>query len=349
MNGLHVAAARVLALVLASVLPLAGAGPAAAALDREHLFEVAASVLKIEVVRQQGGYSLGSGVVVAEGLVVTNCHVTQAAVSINVLRGDQRWRAEAQARDTAHDLCLLKVPRLAAPAVALGFSKDLAVGQAVAAVGFTGGQGLQSSTGQIVDLHRLDGGRVIQSDNWFSSGASGGALLDEQLRLVGILTFRLRGGQLHYFASPVEWLRPLLAPDAAFRPVAPADLSEPYYWQRQPPSQPAFLQAAALQRDLKWPELETLAKAWSEADAEDPAPLNALARALEGMGRMAEAARALEKSVKLAPTAAPAWLHLGQLALRQGDIVQARAIRDRLETLAPALAASLVVPAGGRQ
>ncbi len=327
-----------------AVLGLAMAGPAPAALDRERLFEVAASVLKIEVVRQQGGYSIGSGVVVADGLVVTNCHVTQAAVSINVLRGDQRWRVQAQARDAAHDLCLLQVPRLEAPSIALGVSNALSIGQAVAAVGFTGGQGLQSSTGRIVELHRLDGGRVIQSDNWFSSGASGGALFDEQLRLVGILTFRLRGGQLHYFASPVEWLRALMADREAFRPVAPADTSEPYYWQRPPPAQPAFLQAATLQRELKWPELETLARRWSETDADDPAPWNALARALEGMGQLADAARALEISVKLAPSAAPAWLHLGQLALRRGDWAQALSIRRRLETLAPELAATLVMP-----
>jgi len=324
--------------------------PAVASLERERLFEVAASVLKIEVVRQQGGYSIGSGVVVADGVVVTNCHVTQSAVSINVLRGDQRWRVEAQARDAVHDLCLLRVPRLGAPRVTLGRSAELKNGQVVAAVGFTGGQSLQSSTGKVIELHRLDGGYVIQSDNWFSSGASGGALFDEQLRLVGVLTFRLRGGLLHYFASPVEWLAPLLADSQAFRPVAPAGLAGPadlYYWQRQPPMQPAFLQAAALLRDSKWTELEALARRWSESDADDPAPWNALARALDGLGRLGAAAAALEQSLKLAPTAGPAWLHLGQLALRQGERAKAQAIRQQLEALDPTLAASLVLPATG--
>jgi len=321
--------------------------PAPASLERERLFEAAASVLKIEVVRQQGGYSIGSGVVVADGVVVTNCHVTQSAVSINVLRGDQRWRVEAQARDAAHDLCLLRVPRLGAPRVTLGRSAELKNGQAVAAVGFTGGQGLQSSTGKVIELHRLDGGYVIQSDNWFSSGASGGALFDEQLRLVGVLTFRLRGGLLHYFASPVEWLAPLLADSQAFLPVTPAGPGDSYYWQRQPPTQAAFLQAAALQRDLKWAELETLARRWSESDADDPAPWNALARALDGLGRLVDAAEALEQSLKLAPTAGPTWLYLGQLALRQGERTKAQAIRQRLEALDPALAAGLVLPAAG--
>jgi hypothetical protein len=333
----------------AVLLGLAASPQASATLERERLFEAAASVLKIEVSRQQGGYSLGSGVVVGPGRVVTNCHVTQSAVGISVVRGDERWRVESQARDPGHDLCVLKVPQLRAPSVAIGQSTALQAGQAVAAVGFTGGQGLQNSTGQVVDLHRLDGGYVIQSDNWFSSGASGGALFDEQMRLVGVLTFRLRGGQLHYFASPVEWLQPLLAEGADYRAVAPANPVDQYYWQRQPPAQPAFLQAAALQRDLKWPELESLARRWGEADATDPAPLNALARALEGMGRLGDAMRALEQSLKLAPSAAGTWLHLGQLALREGQLAKAREIRQRLDTLAPALAATLVVPgAAGR-
>ncbi len=334
----------------AVALGLATSLPAAATLERERLFEAAASVLKVEVSRQQGGYALGSGVVVADGLVVTNCHVTQSAVGISVVRGDERWRVEAQARDPGHDLCVLKVPRLRAPSVVVGQSSELVVGQAVAAVGFTGGQGLQNSTGQVIDLHRLDGGYVIQSDNWFSSGASGGALFDEQLRLVGLLTFRLRGGQLHYFASPAEWLRPMLGANANFQPVAPFTTvppAEQFYWQRQPPLQPAFLQAAALQRDLNWPELETLARLWSESDTTDPAPLNALARALEGMGRLGDAVRALEQSVKLAPGSAMAWLQLGQLALRQGQLAKALEIRQRLDALAPALASALVVPEAG--
>ena len=170
-------------------------------------------------------------------------------------------------------------------------------------------------------------------------------------RSSGTCITTLRGGQLHYFASPVEWLRPMLADGASFQPVAPATTAAPgeqFYWQRQPPQQPAFLQAAALQRDRNWSALETLARRWSESDDTDPAPLNALARALEGMGRLGDAMRALEQSLKLAPGSALAWLQLGQLALRQGQHAKALEIRQRLEALAPALAPSLVVPAPGR-
>lgn len=326
----------------------AGSASASESLPRERLFEAAASVLKIEVVRQQGGYSLGSGVVVAPERVVTSCHVTQPGTRINVLKGDQRWQADAQLRSGVHDLCLLRVPGLEATPVSLGSSVQLQPGQPVHAVGFTGGLGLQNSSGRVIELHRHEGARVIQSDNWFSSGASGGALFDGDLRLVGILTFRLRGGALHYFSSPVEWALPLIAARDELQPIGPAPASEPWYWRSPPPGQPRFLHAAALQREGKWQELETLARSWSEADRDDPAPWNALARALQALGRLPEAARALEQSLRLAPELASTLLQRGQLALQMGDSRRALEIKRRLDTLDPLLAAEFVVPGGPR-
>ena len=46
------------------------------------------------------------------------------------------------------------------------------MGQKLTGVGYTGGVELQSSEGDVVALHRLDGAPVIQSTNWFTSGAS---------------------------------------------------------------------------------------------------------------------------------------------------------------------------------
>ena len=323
--------------------------PLHAELERASLMRAGASVLKVEVLRQQGGYALGSGVVVGDGLVVTNCHVTRGGVGVHVLRGDQRWPARAQAIDAEHDLCLLRVPGLAVDSVALGRASALKTGQSVTAVGYTGGLGVQTSSGAVVALHRHDGGHVIQTDNWFSSGASGGALFDDHLHLVGVLTFRLRGGAAHYFAAPVEWLRPMIEGSLEFHALAPGKdapvpLATPY-WQREPDLQPNFLQAAALERDSKWPELEALAVRWSLAVADDAAPWAAQALALARQGRLAEAGRALEQSLAIEPHSGAAWLQLGRLYLRQGANERALEVRRRLEALDPARASELDVPA----
>jgi hypothetical protein len=281
--------------------------PAWAELDRATVLGLSASVLKIEAVRVQGGFSLGSGVVVAPETIVTNCHVTRDALKVNVLRGGLRWPAVSQWSDVDHDLCLLRVPGVQANVVALGRADQLRPGQPVTALGYTGGMTMQSSAGEVVALHRFDGSHVIQSSNWFSSGASGGALFDENLRLVGILTFRLRGGEAHHFAAPVEWLETKLdapGPDG-YADIAPDRSGQLAYWQRPVEAQPKFLQAALLRRDDRWPELESFAAQWARADAGNPEPWTLMGEALARMDRLPEARRAIACSMVIEPTPTP--------------------------------------------
>ena len=325
-----------LALALLSMTPAAWAAP-----DRAAFLRLAGSVWKVEVQRAQGGYSLGSGVAVAPDQVLTNCHVTRDGRAIHVVRGGLRWRAEAQAVDAEHDLCVLQVPGLDATPAALGRSSELRPGQAVTAFGYTGGLELQFSEGQVVALHRLDGGRVIQSSNAFTSGASGGGLFDEQMRLVGILTFRLRGGVVHYFSAPVEWLQALRHDPQRFNAVQPIDADRLAYWQRAPAAQPNFLRAAVLERERRWDELEGLAFNWTRVDADDPQPWYLHGLALSALQRWPESQRALEHSVQLEPTSQLALFRLGLVHAERGQLDRARDVRGWLEALKSDLAAEL--------
>jgi S1-C subfamily serine protease len=304
-----------LSLLLAGAMPVQ---PALAALDQAAYVSLAASVLRVEVPRQRGGYALGSAVAIAPDKVVTNCHVTRDAQEIHVLRGGLRWPVQWQASDVARDLCLLQVPGLGAQPAALGHATTLTIGQQVTALGYTGGLGIQNSAGEVVQLHRFDGGRVIQSTNWFSSGASGGGLFDDAGRLVGILTFRLRGGESHYFAAPVEWVEQMLSDTqrGSFRKVMPLDSQPLPYWQATPSAQPRFLKAAVLVRNDRWGELESLAAEWSRSEPDDAEPWYLLGTALDRLGRPAEARRALECSLSLEPARAAASERLADVAAR---------------------------------
>ena len=324
-------------LVIVAVWALA-AMSARGEVDRVALIGLSASVLKIEARRVQGGYALGSGVVVATQTIVTNCHVTRDALTVSVLRGGVRWAADSQRSDVDHDLCLLHVPGLQATVVSLGRAERLATGQAVTALGYTGGLGMQNSEGEVLGLHRLDGGRVIQSSNWFSSGASGGGLFDEDLRLVGILTFRLRGGEAHYFSAPAEWLQAMLdTPDGGdYSAVGPDRSLQQAYWQRPVFKQPRFLKAALLQRDARWPELASLATEWAHADATDPEPWFLMGVALDQMDQVPEAQRALECSLAIEPGSAAARARLAPLYVRQAQGTHAnRAGPDAVTPFAP--------------
>jgi serine protease Do len=230
---------HVAALLLATGAARADAPQPAARADAPPPIALGLSVLKVEARRAQGGFSLGSAVVVAPGELVTNCHVTRDATLLQVLYIGQRWTVKSQVVDIPHDLCLLRVPGLPAQAVALHDSLSLKPGHPVFAVGYTGGMALQASQGEVVALHRMDGGQVVQVNNWFSSGASGGALFDAQQRLVGVLTFRMPGGDAHYYAGPVEWVRALQLLSGA--PVAPQDGHQLPYWQQPTDLQPGFL------------------------------------------------------------------------------------------------------------
>lgn len=328
--------ARAAALLLAA----AAAAPPARALEGAALVEVGQSIVKVEALRSQGGYSLGSGVAVSEDRVVTNCHVTRDATQVHVLRGGLRYPADAQASDTLHDLCVLSVPRLGARPAALA-DEPLQPGQPVSAIGFTGGQGLQHSPGQVVALHRYDGAQVIQSTNWFTSGASGGGLFDDTQKLVGVLTFRLRGGNAHYFSAPVAWLRPLLADGAAMKPIASLREAAPPFWEQPVDTQPRFLQAAVFAREHRWQELDSYASTWAREDATDAQPWLMRGLAQQEMGRLPAAQRSIERALTIEPASRIALLRLGLVHLAQGHVDNAKAVLLKLQSLRSDLASEL--------
>ena len=290
------------------------AAPAQAALDAAAWIRLAASVLKVEAIRTQGGYSLGSGVVVGGGRVVTNCHVTRDAQQIAVLYGGRRLPAQSQLADAYHDLCVLSVRGLDdALAVPLAPTGQLRVGQPVTAIGHTAGA-LQRSDGEVLAMHRLDGARVIQTSNYFNSGASGGGLFDENARLVGVLSFRLRGGPAHYFAVPSEWLESQLRDGDRGAPIGPLGADALAFWERPIEAQPLFLRAAVLERDNDWNALQPLATDWLSHIGDDPEPWYLLGLALDRQGHPVEAKRAYACSLAIAPGDARARVELERVA-----------------------------------
>jgi Flp pilus assembly protein TadD len=159
----------------------------------------------------------------------------------------------------------------------------------------------------------------------------------EDLRLVGILTFRLRGDEAQYFAAPAKWLQALLETpgEEGYSAVVPDQTQHLAYWQRPVPEQPRFLQAARLQRDGQWPELESMAVEWARADASDPEPWYVMGVALAQMNRLPEAQHALECSLAIEPALTAAWAQLAPVYGRQGQTERASQIESRLSNPLP--------------
>ncbi|MBV6476513.1 MAG: trypsin-like peptidase domain-containing protein [Rhodocyclaceae bacterium] len=141
----------------------------------------------------------GSGFIWDEGgHVVTNFHVIQGASEATVKLADgSDHKASLVGVSPAHDLAVLKIGagRRLPPAVPLGSSHDLRVGQSVYAIGNPFGLDWTLTKGIISALDRsLDGGtgltieHLIQTDAAINPGNSGGPLLDSAGRLIGINT-----------------------------------------------------------------------------------------------------------------------------------------------------------------
>jgi hypothetical protein len=154
--------------------------------------------------------SQGSGVVVGPQRVVTNCHVIRGASTVFVRKENVLYIAKVEHRDAARDLCQLQIANFTAPAVELGTSKDVRVGQKVYALGNPQGLEVSLSDGLVSALRGPDGkDPIIQTTAPISQGSSGGGLFNEEGKLVGITTLQSRTGQNLNFAIPAEWVTEL--------------------------------------------------------------------------------------------------------------------------------------------
>ncbi len=160
---------------------------------------------------------LGSGVIIRpDGYIVTNNHVIANADVIEVtLENNQVYKARLVGTDPATDIALIKIEAENLPAVPMGNSDDLRLGEWVLAIGSpydlrsTITAGIVSAKGR--SMPNYDGQyRVesfIQTDAAVNPGNSGGALVNAAGELVGINTsiISLTGSYAGYsFAVPVN-------------------------------------------------------------------------------------------------------------------------------------------------
>jgi serine protease Do len=165
--------------------------------------------------RQQ---SLGSGVIISpDGYVLTANHVVEGADEIKVAVGDsdsKKFTAKVVGTDPATDVAVLKIDAKDLPAITLGDSDQLEVGDVVLAIGNPFGLGQSVTMGIISGLGRHYGvngyENFIQTDAAINKGNSGGALVDAGGRLVGINTWIATssgGSEGVGFAVPISLAR----------------------------------------------------------------------------------------------------------------------------------------------
>jgi hypothetical protein len=240
----------------------------------------------------------GSGVVLPNGSVATNCHVLKDGTQYRVRYLGSDYRAKLHKSDRSHDVCSLTVPGLQAPPVLLGNTKTLEVGAQVYAIGAPEGLQLTLSQGIVSSLRPVEGGSYIQTTAAISPGSSGGGLFDDHGRLLGLTSFFVSEGEQLNFALPVEWIEAL--PKRSTQRIA------------QGPSQVDWLnRSEALQTRKDWNGLTSLAERWTKASPHYSLAWFTLGEAYANRGQYAQAIDACRQVLRINPQDENAWYFLG--------------------------------------
>ncbi|HCR55979.1 TPA: hypothetical protein DIV49_03325 [Candidatus Saccharibacteria bacterium] len=178
-----------------------------------------------QTVEQQGA---GTGMIVSKnGYILTNKHVVEGADSVTVVLSSGKIYEDVDVlgSDPLNDVAFLKIHGVSnLPAVTLGDSKTVRIGQSVVAIGNALGQfkntvtsGIISGTGRPVTASTSGDGTsaesltdLLQTDAAINSGNSGGPLLNLEGQVIGINTAIAQDAQSIGFAIPISATKGML-------------------------------------------------------------------------------------------------------------------------------------------
>lgn len=163
--------------------------------------------------------NIGSGVILdPTGLIVTNEHLISKAVTIRVkFTNRQEYEANVIAADPELDMALLKIEdKKDFPFLAVK-KKTVRVGERAIVIGNPYGlsssvtTGVISALGRNLRINNKIYANLIQTDAAINPGSSGGALLDSDGHLIGIVTAIYEEGKGIGFAIPIEDVMAMLS------------------------------------------------------------------------------------------------------------------------------------------
>src|SRR5690242_6662703 len=149
------------------------------------------------------GWGVGSGVVIAPGRVLTNAHNLRHEETTVTFHDGRQAQGRVAGSDSDLDVAVLEVDTGEIEPLGFGDADgaDPAIGRAVLALGNPGGRGLRVTPGFISSTARSfrgpRGRRIsgaIEHTAPLPRGSSGGPLLDQSGRLLGINSVRVDGG-----------------------------------------------------------------------------------------------------------------------------------------------------------
>ncbi len=296
----------------------------------EFLLQLSHSVPKVHVENAQGQLGVGSSVVVAKNHVATNCHVVANARGVAINKIGKSFAPIAMKADWHHDLCILIFDDLPLKPFPLANINDLDYEDPIIAIGFSGNSAKPTeSFGAIKALIPFDDSVLIRTSSGFRMGASGGALLDYDGKLLGITTFKSPGRNGFYYSLPVTWIKSLLASPTL---VKTTDAKKPF-WDAIESSRPYFMQAVIPFQNKNWVVLNKVAQSWVIEEPKNPEAWFYLGQAKKGMNEIQESKKHLQHVIMLAPNHTSAIHALGKIAILESDLEEAERLGLRLKKI----------------
>ena len=171
----------------------------------------------------QRGQSMGSGMIIdSRGYILTNSHVVGDGqyedITVSLIDGSLE-QGEVLWYETDLDLAIVKIEKTGLPAVELGDSDKLVVGEPVVAIGNPMTLDLERTVtdGIVSGLNRsitFENGAVIepliQTNASINSGNSGGPLFNATGEVIGINTAKMQSAEGLGFAIPINTAMPIL-------------------------------------------------------------------------------------------------------------------------------------------
>ena len=180
------------------------------------------STVYLEMRKTDGRISQGSGFFIRPNYVATNYHVIEGGTEayIKLVGQETTYTVESiAATDKKHDLAVLKLSGITAPALQLADSDTVQIGEDVYAVGNPQGWEGTVSNGIISSIRGEGNNKWIQITAAVSPGSSGGAVLNSKGEVIGIATIayfkidprlNVNRSQNLNFAVPSNYLKALL-------------------------------------------------------------------------------------------------------------------------------------------
>lgn len=185
--------------------------------------KVSPSVVGISCTTYQGTVT-GTGFIISEdGYIITNAHVVSGGSNFQVLLskdlGSEQFDAEVVGSDTQTDIAVLKIDKTGLPAVELGTSGELVVGECAVVIGNPLGfelsgsvtAGIISALDRELTIEDRDM-TLIQTDASINSGNSGGPLINAYGQVIGITSAKINTayGEGLGFAIPIDGAMPIV-------------------------------------------------------------------------------------------------------------------------------------------